>query len=119
MAKQYLLDIDAIHSEDDMWIMSKGHHSIEAFSTEAKRLGYGKEPGEDEGYDFETPEHILMRSVPNSEGGTRFWPVDATGPGVFPATISLCQWVRPTREERARKAAQRAEAQKGSNDNRE
>ena len=100
MAKQYLLDIDAIHSEDDMWIMSKGHHSIEAFSTEAKRLGYGKEADEDEYYELETPRHGLMRSIPNRDGGTTFFPAETPGPGVFPVTIALCHWVRPSRGQR-------------------
>lgn len=111
MAKQYPLDIDAIYSEDDMWIMSKGHHPFEDFSAEARRRGYGRESDEDEYYEFETPKHALMRSVPNSEGGTRFWPVDAPGPGVFPVTIALCYWVRPSRAERAAKIAQQLRGQ--------
>lgn len=117
MAKQYPLDIDDIHGDDDMWLMSKGHHSIEAFSAEAKRLGYGREADEDEYYEFETPKHILMRSVPCREGGIRFQPSEASGPGVFPATIAICYWIRPRRAERAAKFAQRAaQTAKGERD---
>lgn len=108
MAKQYPLDVFTSHSDDEMWIMSKGHHSTEEFSAEAKRLGYCKEDDEDEHYEFEAPKHGLMRSVPNRDGGVTFWPAEAAGPGVFPVTIALCHWVRPSRAERAAKFAQHA-----------
>ena len=110
------LKINAVHGDDEMWLMSKGHHDAESFAAEAKRLGYGKEGYEDEYYELETPNHGLMRSIPNRDGGTTFFPAETPGPGVFKVTIALCHWVRPSRQQRAAKFAQRAAAQKATND---
>lgn len=92
--RAYPLEIERLYSEDESFLMSRGHHDLEAFRAQAA-IDWGlRTDDREEGEEIETPVHGYMRRVPRDGYSNWHEPANGPGPGAFPVTTAACYWAR-------------------------